>query len=65
VVILTRPSAFDIEQATITVALCEMHAKPHAFLLNLASPAQAGAARKEFDALWAGINQLFPVKIAT
>src|SRR5262249_6893636 len=38
VLIPTRPSAFDIEQAAITVELCETHAKPHAFVLNHASP---------------------------
>ena len=34
VLIPTRPSAFDIEQAAITVELCESHGKPHAFVLN-------------------------------
>jgi hypothetical protein len=34
VVIPTRPSALDIEQAAITVELCETHHKPHAFVLN-------------------------------
>src|SRR5215475_11444223 len=38
VLIPTRPSAFDIVQAAITVELCETHAKPHAFVLNHASP---------------------------
>ena len=36
VVIPTRPSAFDIEQAGICVELCELHGKPHAFVLNQA-----------------------------
>jgi chromosome partitioning protein len=34
VLIPTRPSAFDIEQAAITVELCDAHGKPHAFVLN-------------------------------
>ncbi len=34
VLIPTRPSALDIEQAAITVELCEAHNKPHAFVLN-------------------------------
>jgi chromosome partitioning protein len=34
VLIPTRPSAFDIEQAAITVELCETHGKRHAFVLN-------------------------------
>ena len=34
VLIPTRPSALDIEQAAITVELCETHGKPHAFVLN-------------------------------
>jgi chromosome partitioning protein len=34
VLIPSRPSAFDIEQAAITVELCEAHGKPHAFVLN-------------------------------
>ena len=38
VLIPTRPSAFDIEQAAITVELCEAHSKPHAFVLNHAPP---------------------------
>jgi chromosome partitioning protein len=38
VIIPTRPSAFDIEQAGIIVELCEIHGKPHAFLFNQADP---------------------------
>ena len=38
VLIPTRPSALDIEQAAITVELCEAHNKPHAFILNHALP---------------------------
>lgn len=34
VLVPTRPSAFDIEQATLCVELCESHRKPHAFVLN-------------------------------
>ena len=34
VIIPTRPSAFDIEQAAICVELCEAHGKPHAFVIN-------------------------------
>jgi chromosome partitioning protein len=34
VLIPTRPSALDIEQAAICVELCERHGKPHAFVLN-------------------------------
>jgi len=34
VLIPTRPSAFDIEQAALCVELCESHRKPHAFVLN-------------------------------
>ena len=34
VLIPTRPSALDIEQAAICVELCETHGKPHAFVLN-------------------------------
>jgi chromosome partitioning protein len=34
VLIPTRPSAMDIEQAAICVELCETHGKPHAFVLN-------------------------------
>ena len=34
VLIPTRPSALDIEQAAISVELCEAHGKPHAFVLN-------------------------------
>ena len=36
VLIPTRPSAFDIEQAGICVELCESHGKPHAFVFNQA-----------------------------
>jgi chromosome partitioning protein len=39
VVIPTRPSAFDIEQAAICVELCEAHGKPHAFVINNAPSA--------------------------
>ncbi|HXF55303.1 MAG TPA: ParA family protein [Hyphomicrobiaceae bacterium] len=38
VLIPTRPSAFDIEQAAICVELCETHGKPHAFVFNQATP---------------------------
>jgi hypothetical protein len=38
VIIPTRPSAFDIEQAGIIVELCEIHGKPHAFVFNQADP---------------------------
>jgi chromosome partitioning protein len=38
VLIPTRPSAFDIEQASIIVELCEVHDKPHAFVFNQAAP---------------------------
>jgi ATPases involved in chromosome partitioning len=34
VLIPTRPSAFDIEQAAIIVEMCENHGKKHAFVLN-------------------------------
>jgi chromosome partitioning protein len=34
VLIPTRPSALDIEQAAICVELCETHGKPHAFVFN-------------------------------
>jgi chromosome partitioning protein len=34
VLIPTRPSALDIEQAALCVELCESHGKPHAFVLN-------------------------------
>src|SRR6516164_7087647 len=34
VLIPTRPSALDIEQAAISVELCETHGKRHAFVLN-------------------------------
>jgi chromosome partitioning protein len=34
VLIPTRPSAFDIEQASLSVELCESHRKPHAFVFN-------------------------------
>ena len=34
----TRPSALDIEQTALCVELCESHSKPHAFVLNHASP---------------------------
>jgi chromosome partitioning protein len=36
VLIPTRPSSFDIEQAGICVELCEQHGKPHAFVINQA-----------------------------
>jgi len=36
VLIPTRPSSFDIEQAGICVELCEAHGKPHAFVFNQA-----------------------------
>ena len=36
VIIPTRPSPFDIEQAGICVELCESHGKPHAFVFNQA-----------------------------
>jgi chromosome partitioning protein len=38
VVIPVRPSAFDLEQASIIVELCEVHDKPHAFVTNQATP---------------------------
>jgi chromosome partitioning protein len=38
VIIPTRPSAFDIEQAGIIVELCEIHGRPHAFVINQATP---------------------------
>jgi len=38
VLIPTRPSALDIEQAAICVELCETHRKQHAFVLNHAPP---------------------------
>ena len=38
VVIPVRPSAFDLEQASIIVELCEVHDKPHAFVINQATP---------------------------
>ncbi|HEX5958088.1 MAG TPA: ParA family protein [Hyphomicrobiaceae bacterium] len=37
VVIPIRPSAFDLEQASIIVELCEIHSKPHAFVVNQAT----------------------------
>jgi chromosome partitioning protein len=106
VLIPTRPSALDIEQAALSVELCERHGKPHAFILNAAPPGGAkltkssmqflqrngstvietpitfrsaymaamtvgksgpevekGAmARKEIDALWAGVMSLISEK---
>ena len=41
VLIPTRPSALDIEQAALSVELCERHGKPHAFILNAAPPSSA------------------------
>jgi chromosome partitioning protein len=41
VLIPTRPSALDIEQAALSVELCERHGKPHAFILNAAPPSGA------------------------
>ena len=41
VLIPTRPSAFDIEQAAICVELCESHGKPHAFVFNHAPAREA------------------------
>ena len=38
VVIPTRPSALDIEQAAICIEMCEAHGKRHAFVLNAAPP---------------------------
>ena len=38
VLIPTRPSSFDIEQAALCVELCENHSKPFAFVLNHAPP---------------------------
>ncbi|HEY7553001.1 MAG TPA: ParA family protein [Hyphomicrobiaceae bacterium] len=38
VLIPTRPSAFDIEQASICLELCEVHGKPLAFVINQGSP---------------------------
>jgi chromosome partitioning protein len=38
VLIPTRPSALDIEQAAICVELCETHRKAHAFVLNHTPP---------------------------
>jgi chromosome partitioning protein len=37
IVIPIRPSAFDLEQAGIIVELCEIHGKPHAFVINQAT----------------------------
>ena len=34
VLIPTRPSAFDVEQSSIAVELCETHGRPHAFVIN-------------------------------
>lgn len=38
VLIPCRPSLFDVEQANVTVELCELHGKPYAFVLNHAPP---------------------------
>ena len=38
VLIPTRPSALDIEQAAQSVELCERRGKPHAIILNAAPP---------------------------
>ena len=109
VLIPTRPSAFDIEQAAITVELCEAHGKPHAFVFNHAPAGSSkllkssidflrhngsmvldphitfrnaymaaltvgksgpevdktAVARKEIDALWAGVLQTFAEKVTT
>jgi chromosome partitioning protein len=37
VVVPIRPSAFDLEQADIIIELCELHDKPHAFVINQAT----------------------------
>jgi chromosome partitioning protein len=41
VLIPTRPSALDIEQAALSVELCERQGKPHAFILNATPPSSA------------------------
>jgi chromosome partitioning protein len=49
VLIPTRPSAFDIEQAAIAVELCESHGKPHAFVLNHAPAGSSKLLKSSID----------------
>jgi chromosome partitioning protein len=51
VLIPTRPSAFDIEQAAITVELCESHSKPHAFVFNHAPSGSSKLLKSSIDFL--------------
>jgi len=49
VLIPTRPSAFDIEQAAIAVELCESHGKPHAFVFNHAPSGASKLLKSSID----------------
>jgi chromosome partitioning protein len=49
VLIPTRPSAFDIEQAAIAVELCESHGKPHAFVFNHAPAGSSKLLKSSID----------------
>jgi chromosome partitioning protein len=49
VLIPTRPSAFDIEQAAIAVELCEAHGKPHAFVFNHAPSGSSKLLKSSID----------------
>lgn len=49
VLIPTRPSAFDIEQAAIAVELCESHGKPHAFVFNHAPTGSSKLLKSSID----------------
>jgi chromosome partitioning protein len=51
VLIPTRPSAFDVEQAGITVELCESHGKPHAFVFNHAPAGSSKLVKSSVDFL--------------
>ena len=53
VLIPTRPSALDIEQAALSVELCERHGKPHAFILNAAPPSGAKLTKSSMQFLQA------------
>jgi chromosome partitioning protein len=49
VLIPTRPSAFDIEQAALAVELCESHGKPHAFVFNHAPSGSSKLLKSSID----------------
>jgi chromosome partitioning protein len=49
VLIPTRPSAFDIEQAALAVELCESHGKPHAFVFNHAPAGSSKLLKSSID----------------